>query len=123
MTYGSYCPIVLCPTTPSPFPQLLTVETMTTRDTAGGSLWGVISIPLRNWLALLKDGDNLPEVAQATKSAYGHMFSELGHFSKYSFRAYSRGDGGFMSAPTVAPDSVPGPGHWRKARRRRPGAA
>ena len=99
--------------TSSPFPQLLTVETMTTRDTTGGSLWGVISIPLRNWLALLKDGDNLPEVAQATKTAYGHMFGELHHFSKYSFRAYSRGDGGFL---IDCPGSASGlhPADWNR---------
>lgn len=83
--------------TSAPFPQLLTVKTITGRDMHGGSLSGEVSIPLRNWLASLKDGTNLLEVSQATKMTYGHMFvGGLRHFSEYYFRAYARENGGFI---------------------------
>lgn len=82
--------------TSSSLPQLIIVETVTDREMHGGSLGGEISIPLRNWLASLGDA-SLPEVTQATKTAYGHMFSGLRHFNDYYFKSYARSNGGFVA--------------------------
>lgn len=56
------------------FPQLLTVETITGNDINAGSLWGEVSIPLRQWLSSLEGNNPIPEMVEAMKTAYTKMF-------------------------------------------------
>lgn len=81
--------------TSAPFPQLLTVDTTTSQGMDGGSLSGEVSIPLCNWLIGLKENALFPEVSQATKAAYYHMFLNRCRLDYY-FRAYVRENGRFI---------------------------
>jgi len=82
--------------TSASFPQLMLLDTTTDTDMHGGSLWGEFSVPLTKWLASLYQGGNtpIPEISQATKIAYGHMFNGLRSFDVYDFRAYVGNDKG-----------------------------
>lgn len=84
--------------TSAPFPQLMTIETITgTEMWHSGSLGGEFSIPLTKWLASLYQGRDttIPEVVKATKTAYDHMFHD--DCSSYGFKAYvGSKDGGVI---------------------------
>lgn len=58
--------------TTCPYPQLMTLQTATQHDIHGGSLSGDCSIPFRTYLESLGE-IRLPDVAEATKSAYKKM--------------------------------------------------
>lgn len=79
-----YCKIE----TSAPFPQLLTVDTITKEDMHGGSLSGDISIPMRIWLESLGERVELTEMTRAMKIAYGRMFGSHDH-NMYRFDAYA----------------------------------
>lgn len=79
-----------------PFPQLMTVETITRRDMHGGSLGGDISIPLRQWLISVSHRGGTPEVTAAMKIAYGRMFG-LRYYNDFHFRVDVRECGGFTA--------------------------
>lgn len=82
--------------TSAPFPQLMTVETITREGMHGGSLSGEISIPLRKWLISLGDGVNIPEMLQAMKKAYAQMLG-VHNFDEFHFRVDVRENGGFIA--------------------------
>jgi len=74
-------------------PQLLTLQTITKNDS--GALSGEVSIPLKNWLASRAE-HNLPEVTQATQTAYYRMFSRAYRFGNHYFSASSGERGEFI---------------------------
>jgi len=77
------------------FPQLLTVYTITKEDMHGGSLAGDISNPLKEWLFYhFKDGEEIPEIIEAMKIAYGTMLG-FNDYNDFSFRFVVRQDGRF----------------------------
>lgn len=87
------------------FPQLMTVNLATHRDMHGGSLSGECGIPLAEWMkGRGKDGKDdvmLPEVTNATRSAYYHMFgpSDREIEDMHHFRAYTRDGCFYISCP------------------------
>jgi hypothetical protein len=86
--------------TSAPFSQLMLLDTITDTDMHGGSLGGEFSIPLTQWLAsIYKDANTpVPEISQAMKIAYKHMFNGLRSFEKYDFNASVRTNrGGLVS--------------------------
>jgi len=65
------------------FPQLLTLETKTDYDQHGGSLWGVISLNLHNYIKSL-DTSSLNEICtSAMVDCYQKMFIEASFFRHY----------------------------------------
>lgn len=82
-TFLMYCKVE----TDAPYYQLLTVQTITTREMHGGSLGGGISIPMHNWLRSFDDMCEIPEMLQAMKTAYNQMVG-LRDYHKFSFNAY-----------------------------------
>jgi len=86
--------------TSAPFPQLMIVDTIIDTGMHGGSLGGEFSIPLTKWLAFLYRGRNMPipEITQAMKTAYGHIFGGLKHFDDHYFRAYIGSENGGLVA-------------------------
>lgn len=91
-----YCEIE----TSAPYPQLLTIQTITQQGPHGGSLSGDISIPLRNWLEFLvvnSQGERkCPEMVQAMMTAYKRMLG-LRDFQRYDFNAYITSGGRFIA--------------------------
>lgn len=57
-------------------PQLLTVQTITRRESHGGSLGGEYSIPLARWMASLGDGTKMTEMVEAMKAAHRRLFDD-----------------------------------------------
>jgi len=88
--------------TSAPFPQLLTVETITHNDMHGGSLGGMYSVPLTSWLASkVTDLPErhvyvIPEMEKAMKTAYYHMLSR-GPLDDHSFSAHIAYRGGWLN--------------------------
>ncbi len=78
-------------------PQLFTFKTITHKDIHGGSLSGDISISLCKWLGSFSEGEEISEMVQAMKIAYGYMFGGLKSFDEPSFRAYIRKGGRFTA--------------------------
>lgn len=93
---GSYCEIE----TSAPYPQLLTIQTITQQGQHGGSLSGDISIPLRNWLdafaANCRKQRSFPEMTSAMMTAYNRMI-RLRDYDRYSFNAYIAKKGMFIA--------------------------
>ena len=83
-------------TTSAPFPQLLTVETITQKGMHGGSLGGEYSISLCRLLASLGSGADIPEMVRAMKAAYGRMLG-LTDFDGHRFRACVDYDSGWLN--------------------------
>lgn len=67
------------------FPQLLTLKTITKEGDFGGSLGGVYSMVLCEWLNSLELGP-VSEIVQAMKGAYGRMVG-LKKYNQFDFRA------------------------------------
>ncbi len=86
--------------TSASFPQLMIVDTIIDTGMHGGSLGGEFSIPLTQWLASLYQGRDtpIPEMTQAIKTAYGHIFGDLKHCNDYYFRAYVGSENGGLVA-------------------------
>ena len=83
--------------TSAPFPQLLTVKTITGREQHGGSLGGEYSIPCVNWLAsLFGTGPIIPEMISAMKIAYNRMLG-LRKFDQFHFHASVDYKGGWLN--------------------------
>ena len=75
--------------TSAPFPQLMTIKTVTKEDMCGGSLSGEFSIPLVRWLVGLYKKNSepiIPEIIEAMKIAYRYMVG-LRRFDQFDFRA------------------------------------
>ncbi|KKQ48379.1 MAG: hypothetical protein US68_C0035G0003 [Candidatus Shapirobacteria bacterium GW2011_GWE1_38_10] len=67
------------------FPQLLTLETKTEHDQHGGSLWGVISLKLHNYINSL-DTPSLNKIsAPAMVASYQKMFFDASFLKRYFF--------------------------------------
>jgi hypothetical protein len=85
--------------TSSSFPQLMTIQTVTQKESHhGGSLGGEISISLRNWLKGFGQNDHqqMPEMVKAMRIAYDAMIP-LEEYNLHDFNAYIR-KGGFFIA-------------------------
>lgn len=59
--------------TSSPLPQLMTVETITRPGLHGGSLGGVYSVPLVNWLATIPENYGITAMDKAMTQAWDRM--------------------------------------------------
>lgn len=69
--------------TSADFPQLLTLETKTDHDQHGGSLWGVISLKLHNYIKSL-DVSSLNNIStSAMVASYEKMFYEAPFLKRY----------------------------------------
>jgi len=82
--------------TSAPFPQLMTVETITRRDSHGGSLGGDVGISLRQWLISVSHC-GVPEITAAMKTAYGRMFELRYYHRDFDFCVNVRECGGFTA--------------------------
>jgi len=71
------------------FSQLMTIDVATRKGMHGGSLSGSCSIPFAKWAGKFYCGERnfAPEILEAMKSSYHHMFG-LSDFDIYSFQAY-----------------------------------
>lgn len=64
--------------------QLMTVETRTAVGLHGGSLGGIFSIDLVNWMSSFAPNFTIVEMVDAMMTAYGHMFAEkLDQFERF----------------------------------------
>jgi len=82
--------------TSEPFPQLITVNTITGSDMHGGSLGGEYSIPFVKWLTSLFGTNSVPEMVQAMKIAYNRMLG-LHKFDQFHFRASVDYENGWLN--------------------------
>ncbi len=83
--------------TSASFSQLMTVRTVTAEGGQGGSLYGEISIPFKQWLMSLGDDEiDIPEVDNAMQIAYKKMFT-LTDYEKNRFYTLKRGKGRFTT--------------------------
>lgn len=73
--------------TSTPYPQLMTFQTITEEGMHGGSLSGEISIPLYNFLKAFGEHAELSEVIRAMKIAHDTMVGNR-ELYQYSFDAY-----------------------------------
>jgi hypothetical protein len=81
--------------------QLLTVTVSTTRDWHGGSLSGMYSVPLCDWLDSLREKRTaniaaIPEMIKAMQSAYRAMLG-LTEYEEHYFRASVDYEGGWLN--------------------------
>ncbi len=81
--------------TSSPLTQLMIVETITAKDSHGGSLWGEFSIPLCNWLYSLEQSSqtDLLEISESMQAVHRKLYGRLDPYAKYNFRAYVHDNG------------------------------
>lgn len=81
--------------TSASLPQLLTLETFTSKDMHGGSLGASISRPLRKWLSVYSGHNTIPEATKAMMTAHDKMFG-LKRFDIHSFKIMVWEDGGLL---------------------------
>lgn len=84
--------------TSAPFFQLITIRTITTEETNGGSLSGEISISMHNWLKSLGEHADFIEAVQAMHAVYCQMFG-LREANRYEFSAYAENGGLIIRCP------------------------
>jgi len=86
--------------TQAKFPQLMTVNVATREGMHGGSLSGECSIPFAKWAEKFYRGERnfVPEVLEAMKSSYHHMFG-LSEFEVHDFYAHMNNGFFFTSCP------------------------
>lgn len=76
--------------------QLLTLQTMTRSGAHGGSISGMLSIPLVAWLSRFQADARLPVVENAMRVAYNRMFIMRSYVAAREFRAWLRDDRGYL---------------------------
>ncbi len=79
------------------FPQLITVETATIKDMHGGSLWGVYSVPLANFLSSFQPDTEITEMTEAMVGVWQKMFGQVDKYEKYNFYAIVASENGWLN--------------------------
>ena len=85
-----------CHQTSSSSVQLMEVRTTTENGMHGGSLYGHISIPLKEWIQSVGEA-KIPEMVHAMETTYDTMMGKE-DYHRFSFNAYARERGGFTTS-------------------------
>lgn len=79
------------------FPQLITIETHTEKQIHGGTLGGVYSIPLANFLSSFQPKTEITEMTDAMIGSWRKMFCKLSQYDKYSFYSQVANKNGWLN--------------------------
>lgn len=82
-------------TTTCPFPQLMTVQTVTIRGPHGGTVGGEYSREALDWMKIKGEG-NIPEMISAMRTVWEKMDGRMMSFYEHSFRAYLDNNQGWL---------------------------
>lgn len=85
--------------TSAPFPQLISAWTTTVRDMHGGSLGGMFSIPLVQWLRKRwrTGSEEIPAMVKAMRGAHERMLGQNKFDSRRDFMAQINGESGWLN--------------------------